>query len=138
MSNEIALMREIARLEEKINALRTIEIGGVWQDWTSVISPSVGAITSYTIAYARYTVIGKFLSLKADFTITNNGTGSGVLFCSLPINAIGNSILVGRGQDGNILQGIAIGGLCWIFTYNNLYPGGTGHRIRLSGNYEIA
>jgi hypothetical protein len=59
MSNEIALMREIAKLQEQIDALRTIEVGGVWQSWT----PEAIGLTSpsYATQTGKYTVIGNLI-----------------------------------------------------------------------------
>ena len=59
MSNEMALMREIAKLQEQINALRTIEIGGVWQDWT----PTVIGWSSISLMNCQYSRIGNFVAV---------------------------------------------------------------------------
>ena len=74
MSNEIALMREIARLEEKINALRTIEIGGVWQNWT----PTSTGWSSNPTGYYRYCLVGKLctLMIRQNSAGTSNSTST--------------------------------------------------------------
>jgi hypothetical protein len=85
--DEIALMREIARLQEQINALRTIEIGGVWQNWTptwtaATTNPSIGNGS----LYGRYCVIGKLITAKIFLQFGSTTTaGSGAYLFTYPI-----------------------------------------------------
>ena len=89
MSNEIALMREIAKLQSQIDALRTIEVGGVWQSYTptwtaTTTNPSIGDGT----LSGRYTVIGKLVVLNIRMVAGSTTTfGSGEWNFSLPIAA---------------------------------------------------
>ena len=80
MSNEMALMREIAKLQEQINALRTIEIGGVWQDWTL---SATGWAAGYT-GFVRYSAVGKICHMIIDINGTSNFTYA--TLDSLPFN----------------------------------------------------
>ena len=80
MSNEMALMREIAKLQEQINALRTIEIGGVWTDWTPTI---VGWSATTTLA-CQYTRIGKFVAVMYHIIGTSDAT---TMYLGLPFSA---------------------------------------------------
>jgi hypothetical protein len=87
MSNEMALMREIAKLQEQINALRTIEIGGVWQDWTPTYSAGGSmTFTSVTTNEARYCVVGKFLHYKIFATGTIGGTAHTDVYFTIPVS----------------------------------------------------
>ena len=82
--DDIALMREIARLQNQIDALRTIEVGGVWKDWTPT---QTGNVTIPTIAVSRYMTIGKtcFINLNAS---NQSLTGTaGFMTISLPKTA---------------------------------------------------
>jgi len=83
----IQLMRKIAELEDKINALRTIEVGGVWADWTPSYSAG-GAMTftSVTTDEARYCVVGNLLHYKIRANGTTGGTASTVIQFTVPIN----------------------------------------------------
>jgi hypothetical protein len=82
----IQLMRKIAELEDKINAMRTIEIGGVWQDWTptwmATTNPSIGNGT----LSGRYFQIVKLV--YCQFTMIAGSTttfGSGIWRFSYPV-----------------------------------------------------
>ena len=86
--DDIALMREIAKLQEQISALRTIEIGGVWQnytvEWTATTNPSIGdgSLTG------RYSVVGKICFINIQLVAGSTTTfGSGEWMFSLPITA---------------------------------------------------
>lgn len=111
MSNEIALMREIARLEEKINALRTIEIGGVWTTYTptwtaATTNPTIGNGT----LTGRYVVIGKVChAMVYVLAGTTTNAGSGAYSFTYPI-APAYDYLVGgawmeRNTGGNLYSG---------------------------------
>ena len=137
MSDTIGFMREIANLQEQINALRTIEVGGVWRDWTPIVLSTVGTITSYTIQMARYTRIGKVGVFHAQFTITDNGTGSGAIQLTLPFTAIGIQTFVGRAST-YMLVGFTQSTVAIAIRYDNAYPGVTGAIFRVTGTVEIA
>ena len=135
----IQLMRKIAELESKIDALRTIEIGGMWKDWTLMILSTVGTITSYT-ATSRYTVIGETLFITGIISIINNGTGSGELYCGLPFMVENLTPFYGRENDvtGNMLQGRTAGNILYLYKYDNSYPGINGHKLLFGGMAKIA
>ncbi len=89
--NEIQMMREIARLEEKINALRTIETGGIWTAYTPtwLCTTSNPAIGNGTLA-GRYAVVGKVCHVKINLVAGNTTTfGSGEFVFTLPLTASG-------------------------------------------------
>ena len=83
----IQLMRKIAELEDKINALRTITTGGVWTSYTttwtaSVTNPTLG---NGTLA-GRYCSIGKLTAIKIKLAIgSTTNTGSGTWYFSTPL-----------------------------------------------------
>lgn len=88
MSNEIALMREITKLQEQINALRTIEVGGVWTAWTPAVTAPSGTPPTYSTATGLYTAINDLVIASVILQNTTGGTaGSGavILLISLPI-----------------------------------------------------
>jgi hypothetical protein len=82
----IQLMRKIAELEDKINALRTIEIGGIWLDWT----PTWTALTTNPVLgdgslVGRYSVVGKICFVDITLIMGSTTTyGSGGWRISLP------------------------------------------------------
>jgi hypothetical protein len=102
-------------------------------NYTATVTPSTGAITSYTINLAAWTVTRGRLTVDFNFTITNNGTGGGYLKVSWPIAATAANI--GSGVEvavtGSLLNNYANTGLgCFtLTTYANAYPGGTNYQI---------
>jgi hypothetical protein len=108
--------------------------------WTPVVTPVVGAITSYTSS-GTYTKIGRSVTINCIFNITNNGTGStGVLVAGLPYN-------MADGVGGAAREGGLTGSICSVsknaadqiimYTYANLYPGGTGASFSFSFVYTV-
>lgn len=69
-----------------------------WRTYTPVITPQFGAITTYT-ATGRYKLVGKTVFLNISVTITTAGTGSGVLFISLPEAVAAKSVSIGVGRE---------------------------------------
>jgi hypothetical protein len=68
-------------------------------DWTPVVSPSSGSITSYT-ATGKYTKVGRIVTLSFKITITTNGTGSGTLFVDgVPFSAAASASDGGAGRE---------------------------------------
>ena len=109
--DEIALMREIGRLQEQISALRTIEVGGVWQDWTPVwtaatTNPSIGNGT----LSGRYCLIGKLITAKIFLQLGTTSTpGSGAYSFTFPIAPLNYRLVSGvyrlRDTGGNLYEG---------------------------------
>tara|TARA_R110000868_G_scaffold286915_2_gene547329 strand:+ start:393 stop:1004 length:612 start_codon:yes stop_codon:yes gene_type:complete len=101
--------------------------------WTPVVTSLGGTITSYT-ASGTYTRIGREVTASFRLLITNNGTGNGALYATLPFN--GSSVVcTGAGREnavvGLMLQLVTVASdpRVTIYTYNNLYPAGTGYEI---------
>jgi hypothetical protein len=115
-----------------------------WTSYTPTITAATGTITSTTITRAKYAKLGKIVHLNIDFTITNNGTGAGSVFITLPsgVNAAA-AFYHGVGRENNVS-----GGICNFFTLNTTqirmtlgaggYPGGTGYNLTGSITYETA
>ena len=86
--NPIQLMRKINELEDNINALKTIQTGGIWTAYTptwtaSTTNPDIG---NGTIA-GRYTVIGKVCHVLVYVLAGSTTTaGSGSYSFTYPIN----------------------------------------------------
>ena len=135
------LMKKLNGLQEQINALRTIEIGGVWQNYTPTITAGSGSLTTVS-ATGFYSVIGKVVQIIIDITITTNGTGAGYVVATLPFTVNRRTILSGRdsGVTGDMLQGETTSGNAnvLILNYDNAYPGGDGRVLHLSGFISIA
>lgn len=89
-------------------------IGAAWETWTPTVTSSSGAITSYTIALARYTQIQKLVIAELSITVTNAGTAAGTyLDFTLPITCSIGSGYIGSGREGtatgNTLNCILVG-----------------------------
>ena len=110
--------------------------------WTPQISASSGSITSYTSS-GTYVKIGRQVTLNLNYTITNNGTGSGygnIGNFPFATNANGGSA-VGRigGTTGNTCT-LDIGassttGALW--TYSNGYPWATNAQSFMTITYQV-
>ena len=88
--DDIALMREIARLQEQISALRTIETGGVWQNWTPTVTYAGGTTdpTSVTTACV-YNVIGGMTTITVNLGVTRGSGDRTSTTITLPKNYSG-------------------------------------------------
>jgi hypothetical protein len=109
--------------------------------WSPIITPSVGAITSYTSS-GQYTKIGRTVCVNYNFVISSNGTGSGsIKLDGLPfaLNTF-RSMGVGVESDSvgyNIISN-AIGATSFavLTKFDGTYPGATSHRLQGSFVYE--
>ncbi len=110
--------------------------------WTPVPTSSIGSITSYTSS-GRYTRIGRAVVLSFKITITNNGTGLGVLFATgMPFAASAVNL-----ESGTIAEVAVVGfsGYTVFNTttklsmgkYDNTYAGGTNYVIVGQITYQI-
>jgi hypothetical protein len=112
-------------------------------EFTPTVTPSAGAITSYT-ASGEFVVEGKLCWVKTLITITNNGTGSGYIVSTLPINCVAVSH-VGCGRaavnSGYQLQSLISSGSTGqqnIYEYDGTYPGSTNEIMVVEIVYRIA
>jgi hypothetical protein len=114
-----------------------------WTSYTPTITVSSGALTTYA-ATGSYLVRGKICYISYQLYITTNGTAAGTIGFSLPstVESTVGFAFCGRERavTGNMIQGFADAGtsVVNIFTYNNLYAGGSGYIINISGFYQIA
>lgn len=117
------------------NALDDYEEG----DWTATITSTVGSITSYSVNSAKYTKIGRLVTLNLLFAITDNGTGSG------KISVAGAPYTAAFGTAGTIYnQSTGLMGVTSITsttmslrTATNTYPVATGQTTQLSITYIV-
>ncbi len=112
-----------------------------WQSYTPTVHSSSGALTSYT-ASMRYQQEGKTVRWNCTISITNNGTGAGVIYLYVPITIKENAMAVGKATaiSGKALTGwMNPGGtLVAVSDYTGAYPASTGETLVLSGTYEAA
>ena len=110
--------------------------------WTPTVTPSSGAITSYTLVGANYTKIGRVVHVNFAVTITNAGTGSGSLDVTLPFTN-GAVIANGSGRE-NALTGFQLqcranvsSATMNIQNYANATAIGTNAQVRASMTYFV-
>jgi len=115
------------------------DTGGVWQNYTPIITAQAGTLTTVS-ATGKYAQIGKVVVLQIVITITTNGTGSGAILSTLPINNDFATIITGRETNatGKLLQGLVNSNTLIIYNYDNTYPGGDGYVLYMTGIYSIA
>lgn len=110
--------------------------------YTPVVTPSVGAITTYT-ATGEYTRIGRLVTVTVNIDIADNGTGAGYIVATLPtgLASATTNFQVGSGRENavtsDMLQVLGVGADLHILTYDGVYPGGTGHDIFATITYRI-
>jgi hypothetical protein len=134
------LQNQISDLKYQLDGVRKIEIGGVWKNWMPTVTAMSGTFTTVS-AYGSYSAIGNVVAIIIGITITTNGTAAGSVKATLPFTTNLPTILAGRENvaTGNILQGYVApsGNTVTIYTYNNLYPGGDGRVLYLSGFISV-
>lgn len=110
-----------------------------WTSYTPTLTSSAGTITSYTVNAARYMQVGKLVHLHFDVTITNNGTGAGFLYLTIPHTTSRINMGIGRetATTGYAFTAQLDGPRLALFRYDNGYIGGTGYRLCGSITYEI-
>lgn len=114
-----------------------------WIVYSPTVTSAAGTLTTLGTVSARYLRMGKTVFLEYDISITTNGTGSGSISVTLPINAAAFAHC-GAGREnsvsGKMLQGtIAVSGtIMTLRFYDNTYPGANGCRFFGSMFYEIA
>lgn len=114
-----------------------------YRSYTPTIFSTGGAITSYTINACKFRPRGDYCEYSADITITNNGTGSGLLAVNLPTGwggvtnggtAAGKEVVTG----GYAITGEFVAATMNVQKYDAAYPGTTNSRFVLSGSYRLA
>jgi hypothetical protein len=116
-----------------------------WTDYTPTIAASGGAITTITQNVFRWRRSGEDIEVFGDFTIDNNGTGSGVISVTFPIVSASSDTFVGMGvgRDAGVtgdIVSIEARSTTDDFTLrfgDGSYPGSTGARIPFSCSYKV-
>jgi hypothetical protein len=97
--------------------------------WTPVVTPQVGAITSYT-AIGRYTKIGRMVYIYCSVQITNVGTGAGILLVAgypfTSVNAGYDQAAIGLWREVNATGNTGAAGLPINATTGTVLTGATG------------
>jgi hypothetical protein len=109
-------------------------------NYTPTVTAASGAITSYTVNVARFSIIASDIFLNLQITITNAGTGAGDLRVTLPVNNVGYSIFAGRENavNGKMLQGKTESNLLYIIVYDNVTSIiVTNASVLISGTYRF-
>jgi hypothetical protein len=111
-----------------------------WLDYTPTLTASGGTLTSYDGAVGKYKQVGKTVTFYAGLHIILNGTGSGSLIVSLPVNPNNFFVFSGTGVD----FGGAVVPLFWssstsevyVKKFDGTYPGTDDMYFGVSGVYE--
>ena len=125
-------------LPDTAGTLAVVETG----TYVPTVTASSGSITSFT-ATGTYTKIGRLVFATATVSITNNGTGAGVVNVSVPFQSSASNTAVGAGREnaavGTMLQWYlgSNNSTGAVFTYNNQYPGGTNYVLNLNITYFV-
>ena len=136
--DDIALMREIARLQNQIDALRTIEVGGVWTAWT----PTLTKLSGYDSAV--YSLIGNIAHIEFVAIGKNISAGAGAVQISMPVSPVSTiaySIPVYTGTAFGIGFSQFSGSNLYIYkdvSANNWAGGETGISIIFHISYRVS
>lgn len=112
--------------------------------WIPLVAAFSGTITTISAATGYYTKAGNLVTLNGQFTVTNNGTGAGLLVVTgLPF--VGSTLptyIAGSGlnhTDGISLAVEYVRGSSSInlYKYDGTYPGVTGRSYSLSVTYSV-
>lgn len=120
------------------------EIGDInpeWADYTPVYSAEIGTLTTVTTHQARYRQIGSVVFLRLYFTIVDDGTASGNLIITLPVEGIPASGGSGTAAIGSSVSGLTVHSTDTIVTLSNAIGGNciqTGSLYTVSITYEAA
>lgn len=130
--------------KQKITTEQISTASSAWTSWTPTISAATGTITTSS-GTGKYTQIGKTVHFYAALTITNNGTGSGVIISTVPVSgAAADGTSVGGGRAGAVsgkqvnVRIESTGTRFYVLNYDNSYPAASGEILRISGTYEAA
>lgn len=113
-------------------------VGGNWNNYTTTLQSTTGAITSYTISM-QYEKKAKTINFTTTITFTDNGTGSGGLLVFLPLQIKNKATCIGKNLSTNkaIIGFMDVGGDGLVLeNYDGSYPAATGNTIVVSGTYE--
>ena len=106
--------------------------------WTPVVTPSAGAITTYTSS-GIYTKIGRSVTVIWTFTVSSIGTGSGFINCAgLPFTAAAASSGDGVQATTRVTQSVAVASgatTATVTRYDATYPVSLGSIHVLSMSY---
>ena len=75
--------------------------------WTPVLTSSVGTITAYS-GSGKYTRVGNMVTCACQCSITDVGSGSGVLYVSLPITPASGYIGACSGVLANNAKALSV------------------------------
>ena len=108
--------------------------------YTPTISAASGTITTSS-GSSTYTRVGTQVTVTFDITITDNGTGGGILYLTLPFTSSAPAggmareyFAAGFSVTVSIVSGQTT--LNLVKTSNDLYPGDSGYKIRGSITYR--
>jgi hypothetical protein len=106
--------------------------------YTPTVAASSGSITSYTVNNAEWIKRDDAVDLVVDVTITDNGTGSGLIDISLPVATTKFCAIAGvNTTTGAALSAYTTSGDLYVLKYDASYPATTGDRIVFSGTYKL-
>jgi len=113
-----------------------------WTQFVPVVTSAGGAITSY-VADGYYTRIGKLCVWRFYVNLTGVGTATGAMFCTMPFQAAGGAMGVGRESavNGAMLScttGFISTTRLDINVYNNATPFVAGSTNVCTISYEVA
>lgn len=114
-----------------------------WISYTPTITALSGTITTKS-ATGRYARRGKLVYVRAEISITTNGTGAGQLLMTLPLTTAGTIGGIFSGMERSLSPNAIIGFVdgasssLAIINYDGTYPGADGTVFILTGFYEVA
>ena len=153
--SEIKTQQEVSDLQTQENAglldTNTDSLDAPWKSWTPTMAADGGmTISSVTITYARYCIIGKICFFEVAAIFTTGGTASGRVKFSLPPG------ITSRNKTGSALpvfpafiyEGATLAykaGIGWVYTELNVqrydcanWALKAGSQAHISGHFEIA
>lgn len=111
--------------------------------WTPTITASSGTITTVSSSLEKYTKIDNAVLFSLTITMTNNGTGSGVLQFTIPFNVSGayGAATCFNTSSAETAAGFTTdttGNVMGVRLYSGVYPVATGQGLRCVGWFLTA
>ncbi|TPM19766.1 hypothetical protein [Mesorhizobium sp. B2-3-6] len=112
-----------------------------WRAYTPTITATTGTITTVSSVVGRFRRNLKSIDWYAEFVVTTNGTGAGMLRVTTPEAATASAGAEGTQSNSgfNLNGSIASGNAYADFRkYDGTYPGVSATVVRVWGNYPVA
>jgi hypothetical protein len=125
----------------------TGDTGTAWTSYTPTVTSQTNSPPTSVSATGLYKTIGKTVHVQVQIVITTNGTASGNIYFTLPVNIASSGFYYGIAREEAGVASNSQGYVRFasddttkagILSMTSTYMGGSGAVIRASGTYQSA